>query len=252
MSRSVPSFPPAGDPEARYDAVLRRGAQLRRRHHLRVAAGAGGTMAAVVLALVLFMGGSDGSQPEEFLGTTTTTTTTTSPTELSVEVGAGGGAGTRAVVVTVRDPQQPAGPGSQVCVHLQVSTPGGTAGGVAAGSSCWATGAPDGPPAELAPSDAVVGCAAVTSREPYPTPDGTQARRAHVHLHRPGARGARRALLRGGHGGVRRGRRVPAVLGRGERAHHDRSRGTLQFRLARSSPRPGATPTLDGFEVRTT
>ncbi len=78
------------------------------------------------------------------------------------------------MVVTVRDPQQPAGPGSQVCVHLQVSTTGGTAGGVAKGSSCWATGAPDGPPVELAPSDAVVGCATVMGREPYPTTDGTR------------------------------------------------------------------------------
>ena len=181
MSRPTPSFPPPTEPTARYDAVVRRGHQLRRRQRLVRGAGAGGAALALVLVVVLVAGAVGGTDDQTVANgpttSTSSTTTTADPTAMSVVVMADA----RAVAVTVDDPVQPADPSSQVCVHVRLAVDGGSGVAAAVGDVCWRPEVPGDTMSTLQLANGVeIGCPAVVERDdgaPPTTPPAT--RRVH-------------------------------------------------------------------------
>jgi len=161
-------FPAVDDP-SRYDRIVERGRQLRRRRQLGLGAGAGSSVAAVAVAVALLTGGGGQDRAEivadgdDERGTTTTTTTTTTslppPDELSVRVDATA----ERITVEVVDPHAPVVDGARQCVT--VSMAGDTA------DTAEATGCDDLPevdgvvPVELPSTGGVlIGCSATLER----------------------------------------------------------------------------------------
>jgi hypothetical protein len=167
VKSSPPSFPPPEDAAARYDAVLRRGTSLRRRHQVAVGAGTAGVAVVLVGAVLLVSGGRTSSDQDVVTDprpSTSTTTTTTAPT---FGVTARGDA--KKITVTVSDPAFPDVAGSQQCVYLRIARRG--ASGVAATEATSCAGAGDTPTVPLSPIEAEVGCAAATAvNGPPPAP----------------------------------------------------------------------------------
>jgi hypothetical protein len=195
-------FPPTSDPDARYDAVVRRGRELRRRRRLATTAGAGGGIAAGILALALIAGSLTGNGGGDELATTATdgsaevaptvlspSEATGDPTGLSRSEGAPAEVPTVAIegddmqvgaprvdgdvlTVVVVDPAQPLDVRSRICVLVTMTSTDGQPG--AEGTACTAgpgDGEADGGLGRIDPvlGGAQVGCAAVLRPDPIAT-----------------------------------------------------------------------------------
>ena len=171
MKRSTPSFPSPDDAAARYDAVLRRGTMLRRRHQIIVGAGTGGAALAVVLVAVLALG-NRGSTDDQVVADTPSSSTTTSstvpaPPQMKVTVTA------RAdeVVVTVTDPALPDSPASQQCAQVRIASRGAPGPAVTEGQACASGTSTDVVVTPLvAGNGAEVGCSATATNDPATSP----------------------------------------------------------------------------------
>lgn len=155
MSGSRRSFPPPEDAAARYDAVLRRGRNLRRRRQLATGAGAGGAMLAMGLAVVLLVGNSEGAQPDVVADEPTTTV----PKEMTVS--SSYDQASKVLTVEVVNPEMiDTGMGRQ-CVTVLVR-PADTSETVGGATDCGNTEGVD-VPFRLEPN---IGCAAWQERSP--------------------------------------------------------------------------------------
>jgi hypothetical protein len=175
MTGSTPSFPPPEDAAARYDAVLRRGRSLRRRHQVAVGAGTGGLLALVLLAVVVVSAGRGGGKDDQVVTdprpTTTTSTTTTTTTKPTFAVTATATA--TKITVTVTDPAFPVAAGARQCVYVRVAPSGPSGVATTEGTGCAGAGEAD-ITTDLTPIEAEIGCAGVAVNGPAPTPTAAE------------------------------------------------------------------------------
>lgn len=169
MQRSPAQFPQPSDPDARYDAIVARGEQIRRRDRRTQRLVTGGAVAAVVLAVLAVVALSAGRGDDRSPATRadrSTSTTSTVPDRLTATSHTDG----RVVDVVVDDPHFPVGSTSQLCVRVRVQPEGPATVATAAQETCW--GAADGAAdttAEIPLVSAEVGCGATSSRSDDPT-----------------------------------------------------------------------------------
>lgn len=188
MAVGTKHFPPTSRPDARFDAVVARGEQIRRRERTRRAAVTGTAAAAVILVALAVSALSAGrdtdrspaTRPDGATTATTTgpTTTVAPPERLTVHPSTTDGV----VDVVVSDTRFPISDSAKICVRIRTQPEGPARTAVSAYESCWTPADGDGPTVAQVPIvSAEVGCAATADQpgEPPTTtlPPGTTSAR---------------------------------------------------------------------------
>jgi hypothetical protein len=138
-------FPPPSRPDARYEAVVARGAKLQRRDRMTKAVVTGGV--AVLLVLVVaagvfaVSGGSSDDESPVASSTTEATTTTVAAPKDEVTVTATADQGT--IRITVKDPKVALSQTPNVCAYVRLQPSGPAQVAAAEGTSCFTPTAGD-------------------------------------------------------------------------------------------------------------